>query len=221
MRSICLTACRFHLARRCTAHEAPDLRSFFGDALADSIQSSFYDDRGQAVFDYPRLQFKLIETTATLLGLAEGAAFLQRIRRELEAPSVGGEQFEILDVDWETQDAEIAVTTEPREYRFVTPWLGLNQKNFRAYVGSRHRGFRKDELSRILVGNCLGMLKSLGIESREWVAADGRSLTSIKTSSSGKSAIGFVGKFQINLQLPDDIGLGRLTTRGFGTITSA
>jgi hypothetical protein len=221
MHSICLTSCRLHLAQRSTTHEAPDLRSFFGDALADAVLSNFHNEAGQPVFDYPRVQFKLIDKTAILLGIAEGAEFLKRLRPELEATNLGGEQCEVLDVDWETQDAEIAVTPEPVEYRFLTPWLGLNQKNFRAYVGSRNQGFRKDELSRILVGNCLGLLKSLGIEFREWIEAQGRQLTSMKTSFRGSSAIGFVGKFQINLQLPDYVGLGRLTTHGFGTIVSA
>jgi len=46
-------------------------------------------------------------------------------------------------------------------------------------------------------------------------------LTSIKTSLKGKGMIGFVGKFSVNLRIPDYIGLGKSVSRGFGTVSHA
>jgi hypothetical protein len=99
--------------------------------------------------------------------------------------------------------------------------LALNDRNFRSYTGSRNTGFRKNELSRILVGNCLGLARSLGIQFHERIDANGRQLSSIKTTLKGKGVVGFVGKFQINLKLPEYLGLGKSVPRGFGTISPA
>jgi hypothetical protein len=163
----------------------------------------------------------VIDSTAVLLGIGDGAELLQRLWLEIDATRLGDEQLKVLDAHLETLEAEITTCPEPIEYRFVTAWLALNQRNFLSYVGSRSTKFRKDELSRILVGNCLGLAKSLGIRFRERVDADGRQLTSIKTSLDGRGMIGFVGKFKINLKLPEYLGLGKSVSRGFGAVVAA
>lgn len=175
---------------------------------------------GALIHQYPRIQFKVIESTAVLLGIGEGAEVLERLWLGIDHGALGGRQLEVLESDFETRQETIDASDEPITYRFLTPWLGLNQKNFRSYTGSRNQGFRKSELSRILVGNCLGLADSLGIRFREQIDADGRKLTSIKTTLNGNPMVGFVGKFTINLTLPELLGLGKAVSRGFGTISA-
>ena len=176
---------------------------------------------GTPIYQYPRVQFKVLDSVALLLGVNEGSQLLQRLWLEIDETRLGDEQLPVLDSHFETHCEQLQVTAEPIEYRFVTPWLALNQKNFREYTGSRNQRYRKDELSRILVGNCLGMTKSLGIRFTERIEADCSRLTSIKTSLKGQGMIGFVGKFTVNLTLPDYIGLGKSVSRGFGTVEFA
>ena len=64
------------------------------------------------------------------------------------------------------------------------------------------------------------MTKSLGIRIADRISADCRGLTSIKTTVNGNGMIGFIGKFSINLELPEYIGLGKSVWRGFGTTIS-
>jgi hypothetical protein len=51
---------------------------------------------------------------------------------------------------------------ELKEYKFSSPWIALNEKNYSIY-----KSLRKDEqkifLEKILVGNILSMLKGLNI----------------------------------------------------------
>jgi len=180
-----------------------------------------YDTDGKPVFEYPRIQFKVVDANAVLLGIAEGAELLQRLWPEMDETELGGEQYNIRETDFETRQDEITACSKPVEYRFVTPWLALNERNFRSYTGSRNRAFRKDELSRILVGNCLGLAKSLGITFNERIDAECRQLTSIKTSVNGRGMIAFVGKFRVNLKLPEFLGLGKAVSRGFGAISAS
>jgi hypothetical protein len=66
----------------------------------------------------------------------------------------------------------------------------------------------------------LGLAKSLGIRFQERIDADCRQLVSIKTSLKGNGIVGFVGKFTLNLRLPELMGLGKSVSRGFGTVSA-
>jgi hypothetical protein len=221
MTSIEIAECRLRLSRKIKTHESPRLRNFFGRAFEEEVVRQSYDVDGQPIFEYPRIQFKVIESTAVLLGIDEGAELLRRLWPAMDETELGDGQVTVLETQFETRQDEITDCPEPIEYRFLTPWLALNEKNFRSYTGSRNTAFRKDELSRIVVGNCLGLAKSLGISFREHIDADCRQLASIKTTVKGKGMVGFVGKFQVNLKLPEYLGLGKSVSRGFGTISMA
>lgn len=213
--------CRLRLARKVKTHESPRLQDFFGRKFEDEVVRHIYDADRRPMFEYPRIQFKVIESTAVLLGLAEGAELLERLCPQMDEADLGGGQITVLETQYERRAEEITDCPEPIEYRFLTPWLALNDKNFRSYTGSRNTGFRKDELSRILAGNCLGMVKSLDIKLGGRIDADCRQLSSVKTIVKGKGMIGFVGKFQVKLRLPEYLGLGKSAPRGFGTVSAA
>jgi len=221
MTSIEIAECRIRLSRRIKTHESPRLRDFFGRDFEDEVVRHSYDNDRRPIFEYPRIQFKMIDSIAVLLGIGEGAELLQRLWPGMDESELGGGKVDVLATQFETRKDEIAGCSEPIEYRFLTPWLALNEKNFRSYTGSRNTAFRKEELSRIVVGNCLGLAKSLGIRFHERIDGDCRQLTSVKTSLQGKGMVGFVGKFQINLKLPEYLGLGKSVSRGFGTISMA
>jgi hypothetical protein len=220
MTAVQIAECRLRLARRIRRHEAPQLRGFFGRRFEDQVLLHNHRPGGEPIYQYPRVQFKVLESMAVLVGINEGSQLLQQLWLEIDETRLGGEHLEVLQAEFESRHEEIHVTAEPIEYRFVTPWLALNQKNFRSYVGSRNPSYRKDELARILVGNCLGLAKSLGIRFHERIHADCRGLTSIKTTLKGNGMIGFVGKFSINVAIPEYIGLGKSVSRGFGTIAA-
>lgn len=235
--TIQLSECRLRLARPIRQYEAPALRGFFGRKFEEEVLMHNHS-RGLAhfaesaeknvpvpltaksglIYQYPRVQFKVLDSTALLLGINEGSELLQRLWLEIDETKLGDEQLSVLESQFETRSEQLEVTAEPIEYRFATPWLALNQNNFREYTNTRNQRSRKDELSRILVGNCLGLAKSLGIRFTDRITADCRRLASIKTSLKGQGMIGFVGKFTVNLTLPDHLGLGKSVSRGFGTI---
>jgi hypothetical protein len=213
--------CHMRLTRRFKAHEAPPLRNFVNRHFEQAVDAHNHGEDGSLAHRYPQIQFKMLPTAAVLIGIGDGAAVLERLWGELDHETLGSGNWKVAESDFELRDETIDASGEPITYRFVTPWLGLNQKNFRSYTGSRNQGFRKSELSRILVGNCLGLADTLGIRFRRRIEADGRQLTSVKTSVGDRPMIGFVGRFTMNLTLPGLIGLGKSVSRGFGTITPA
>jgi len=220
MNSVPVSVCRLRLSRELQIHEAPRLGRFFGRKFEDQVLKHNRGTDGDLLYPYPTIQFKVIQSTAVLLGIGAGAEWLKRLWAEVDPTTLRDERFDILGADFETGDEQVASTEQEVTYRFHTPWLALNEKNFRSYTGSRNTAFRKDELSRILVGNCLGMAKTLGIRFRDHIHADGRQLASIKTTLNGKGMIGFIGRFRMNARLPELIGLGKSAARGFGAISA-
>ena len=169
---ISLSKCRLRLARPLRTGEAAAIRGFFGRKFEDEVFMHNHNPDGSVIYQYPRVQFKVLEQTATLIGINEGSELLQRLWLDIDHTRLGDEQLEVLESQFETRNEPLDVTAEPIEYRFVTPWLALNQENFHEYTSTRNAHRRKDELSRILVGNCLGLAKSLGIRFTDRITAD-------------------------------------------------
>jgi hypothetical protein len=213
-----ISECCLRLERPVRSHEAPFLREVFGREFEERVLQHNRGPDGEQVFEYPRVQFKVHESTATLLGVMEGSELLKKLWEDFDEGQLDSSQLGVVSSSFETREERLDSTPEPLKYRILTPWLALNEKNFRAYTGSRNQKFRRDELSRILVGNCMGMAKSLGVHFSEHVTADCGKLVSIKTTVGGKGMIGFVGRFQINLRIPEYLGLGKSVARGFGMI---
>ena len=143
-----ISECRLRLAQRIKAHEAPALRGFFGRKFEEEVLMHHQQPDGTPIYQYPRVQFKVLDRQAVLLGINEGSELLQRLWLNIDEARRGDKQLEVLETNIETREEPLNVTAEPIEYRFATPWLALNQKNFREYVGSRNQRFRKD-LQRI------------------------------------------------------------------------
>ena len=220
LQQVAIASCRLRLARPLRKGEAPALRGFFGRQFEDEVLVHNHGPNDQLIYQYPRIQFKVIDRTAVLIGIAEGADLLSRLWLSIDTTRLGNEELTVMDSQFETTEQTIEVTDQPIRYRFETPWLALNQANFREYTQSRSTSFRREKLNKTLVGNCLGMCKSLGVffPPEQRISADCAAITSIKTTLKGKGMIGFVGKFELNLRLPDYIGLGKSVSRGFGTI---
>ena len=102
-------------------------------------------------------------------------------------------------------------------YRFVTPWIALNQA-----TGNRYRNLKNEErtdyLNNLLGQNIVFISREMGIE------LENNIFTKVKLSSLFPKNIdennwgAFDGEFETNFLLPNYIGIGNGITRGYGTI---
>jgi len=92
----------------------------------------------------------------------------------------------------------------------------LNEENYQRYKNYNYSE-RTDQLRSILIRNIMAMAKTFQyfIESKIMLNT---SLKETTIKFKGKDAIGFLGTFQVNFNLPNYIGLGKSVSRGFGTI---
>jgi hypothetical protein len=177
-----------------------------------------HQQNGTLLYKYPRIQFKIIDRIALLLGLEEGSDLLARLWLEIDHTTIGSDDLPVLESTIIQRREELGDTTEVVKYRFVIPWLALNQENERRYVMANLKEERQKLLEKTLVGNCLSLSKAFGYTVNQQLKADASKLKEVKCLLKGVSMRGFVGTFTINFLLPDKIGLGKSVSRGFGTI---
>jgi hypothetical protein len=103
-------------------------------------------------------------------------------------------------------------------YRFSSECLPLNQENYDRW--QRITQSDKDQLiQRILIGNLLSFAKGIGMSVTTKLEAKCKMVpVGFRVLKPGVRMLGFTGDFSVNFKLPPLWGLGKSTSRGFGTV---
>jgi hypothetical protein len=213
-----ITEYRLNLGRPLSPGEATHLRGFFGTAFADEERVHNHRTDGSLVYDYPRVQFKVLDRTAHLIGVGDGGGVVERLWRETEVARLGGAELPVLDATLTRRTEPFGESPEPIEYRFANPWLGLNQDNHRRYAAARAGTERRELLARVLVGNCLSLAKAFGLRVAARLVANASQLRPRVCRFKDVPMTGFEGAFAVNFHVPTGLGIGKSVSRGFGTV---
>jgi hypothetical protein len=216
--SLDILDCRLQLGRPLAPEEAAQLRGYFGDVLSDQPLLHHHRPDGLLVYDYPRVQFKVLERTAHLIGLAEGCDIVHRLWLEADRARLGEDDLPIQEAGLVRRREQMGAAGEMVRYRFLTPWLGLNQANYERYSRTRNVRERRGLLERVLVGNCLSLAKSFGLRVEKHLRASAGGLREVPVTLKEVPMLGFVGTFEVNFLLPDRLGIGKSVSRGFGAV---
>lgn len=168
-------------------------------------------------YNYPKVQYKIIEGTPLILGIDEGAIILHKIYPEINELLIGNKKYIVLEKKITELNSEIKCITQNIQYSFITPWIGLNSENYKNYVNITDWKEKKSFLNNIIIGNILSMSKGLElvIDNTLYVHSH---LEQAKIYYKGVPFIAFTGKFKINFEIPNFFGLGKGVSQGFGTV---
>lgn len=200
--------------------DAHKLRGYFGRLFRDEspLLHNHYKD-GSLRYKYPAVQYKVIQQIPTLVGTGEGARLLQELFLKIKELNIDGDVYSIHSKNIEHRNFLAGYAEEMIDYQFATRWMGLNSENYSTYQSMRSKTDQKKLLQGILVGHVLNFFKSHDImlqpTERLLAVAD---LKPKKAKVKDQEMIAFEGGFSINAELPDYIGLGKFSSRGFGTI---
>ena len=168
-------------------------------------------------FLYPRVQVKILNEQIYIIGIHEGVKPVLSLIEKFDMFDFGNINFEIQNTDIEQEDQQFIPTDRLIRYRFITPWVALNQM-----TGGKYRFLTNQEkpsfLNRLLGQNIVFMAKEVGIDLNDKV------FTKVKVSSLFPKPVdenkwgAFMGEFKTNFVLPNYIGVGNGITRGYGTI---
>lgn len=199
------------------------LRGFFANQF-DNILFHHHEKENDYKYNYPLIQYKILRGYPTVIALKEAVTLIANNFLEIEKLTLEDKVFTAPIMEFQVSKWNLSVNEEelmlPYKYEFITPWMGLNQRNYDKYkaeiTGSSDEE-RVDFLSSILIGNILSFAKGIDW----WVDGEIKVIPVLKeitVNFKDNKMIGFKGFFFSNIKLPDYIGLGQATSRGFGTI---
>ncbi|MDE5877741.1 MAG: hypothetical protein K2H47_09650 [Muribaculaceae bacterium] len=172
-------------------------------------------------YSYPKIQYKIIDGCAAVVGINEGAEAL------LQMFSGGGCilcQFGYKEVTLhvasvEESNYEMALTKDFHKYR-IDDWLPLNSRNYEQFSNADGLISQIALLEKILTGNILSTAKGLGVyfDSRVICRIDSLDYDG-PTMYKGVELMNFTASFRTNVILPQWIGLGKSSSLNHGTIT--
>jgi len=200
------------------AAELHKIRGWFGckftklDALHNHREgnNNFY-------YRYPSVQFKKIDNHMEVHGYGDsGVAVLKELFLDSEQISIDGSLHTLHNRELDVNSVEYGESTESFVYSFTTPWLALNQENHAKYLKYDDME-RKEMLASILINNIIAFCKFTGytVKNRLSVKAD---FKEVKVNLKGESMTAFMGDFMVGFLLPDYLGLGKSSSRGYGNV---
>jgi hypothetical protein len=213
-----ITEFRMRFSKALRPNESPKLRGYFGRSFESEELLHHHKKDGSLLYAYPRIQFKVIKNAAYLIGFGDGGELLSKLWLKIDKAKVGLIDMPVIESSIIKRKIEIGESPNSVAYRFISPWLALNQRNESMYRQTKSASERASMLGNIMVGNCLSLAKAFNYNVRSRLTSDCSRLHEIRCSLKGVGMRGFVGRFKINFDLPDRIGLGKSVSRGFGTI---
>ena len=203
---------KFKRNEKYTMRDLEKLRGFLADKYRENTLFHNHLSDGYN-YSYPKLQYKLIKNTLSVMGIGEEAIEInKKIFEEIEYLNIDGNLIFDIQKELEIFNEEIEYTGDKMyEYRFVTPYLPLNEKNFSKYLK------REYTLEQAITNNILEVLKGLGIwlerENKIYVSTD---LQITSRDLKNVEMIAFIGTFHTNIKFPDYFSLGKRKSLGYG-----
>jgi hypothetical protein len=197
---------------------AEKIRGYLGRLFWDNPYAHQHKPDGSFIYQYPRVQYKVIDDVCLLIGFSEGTEIVKKTFHDLKVLNLDGKWEEISSKGLESYTVYFNITKNQLSYSFLTPWLALNEKNYEQYQKLGTWAKRKKLLEGILTGNIISISKSLGYTVPEPIEANIMKLREVQTRLKGTPMLGFLGTFSVNFEIPDYWGIGKSVSRGFGTI---
>ena len=196
---------------------ARQLRGALAECFSDDPLFHQHDKQGQVLYRYPRVQYRWQEGRGVIAGWGEAARRLPALSwLELEL-RLGEDSVQVADISLTTHRAQFGVEDWLLRYRFNTPALLLNQKNYHHYRELDEVG-RRDQLDRLLVAQLLTALRGLGVHFDTRLYAAFTRTRTVSSHYKQQELVGLVGQFATNAVLPAGLGVGHGVSHGFGWI---
>ena len=206
---------RFDVARTVSLEDARKLRGAIAQVMK---RPEFHGHIGEK-FRYrePLIRYEASSGCLNAIGICDGAMLLKELPR-FQSLRLGHSEFDVHRQTVTPSRVEVGVVDKNFHYRFVSECLLLNQENHNRWR-RMHHSEKHELMRRILVGNILSFAKGIGMSVTARLEADcDLAPVGFRTLKPGVRLLGFTGTFSVNFKLPPMWGLGKSTSRGFGTV---
>lgn len=203
---------------RLQRRDAHKLRGYFAQTFGqDSDLWHNHQPDGRVIYRYPLIQYKVVRGAPMLVGINEGAQLLIQRFLTIKELEINEQRIAVEQKNLHSEEVEPKIDGRLHTYEFLSPWMALNQKNYRHYRTLDEKA-RNKELERILAGNMIHFFKGIDLFMEEHFMVTLPQVREIPIRFKNEVMTGFLGLFTTNVWLPNYIGLGKSAARGFGTI---
>lgn len=200
--------------------EIPLFRGAVIRAMGSAANILFHNHTGNELrYGYPLIQYKRMGGKAGIVAVDRGTDMIGQFAVDGCDKLIIGQRVVPCNVVNIRPCRILAQLWESAFHYHLSRWLPLNAKNYEVFNMLQDTEERKIFLERILRGNLLAMLKGLKI----WL--DGHLTIHITSLSDpylleykGVKLMAFNADFDTNLSIPSNLGIGKHTSVGFGTI---
>lgn len=199
-----------------SARDGHKIRGYLAKMFSEHNVFHNHDDSGW-LYRYPLVQYKVINGVPFIIGINEGAEKLLQVEDDLKELVLEGREIPLFEKALTFSHETIEVLNDVVEYSFATPWMALNQENYRQFQKTSGEE-QREKLRSILIGNLLSFSKGLNYRVSDKITVDIGKLKSIETKFKNQKMLAFAGNFFVNFAIPDYLGIGKSVSRGFGTV---
>ena len=189
--------------------------------LGEKANLLFHNHTGESSFRYayPLIQYKRIYGKAAIVCVEEGADVIGQFFTESANSFNIGERQVSIHVD-KVIPSKILVQTWQQSFVYhVSCWLPLNSANYQTYISTESIVERMVLLEKILKGNLLAMLKGFNIHLEDQLEANITDISEAYTiENKGVRLMAFNLDFSSNLSIPNNIGIGKNASLGYGIV---
>lgn len=202
-------------------NEIPLFRGAVLKSMGSNANVLYHNHMGESSFrySYPLIQYKRIGGKAAITCVEEGVDIIGQLITEMPETIIIGKKKLKCEVS-RLLPARLLVQTWETTFNYhLNHWLPLNTKNYHLFKATEDENERIIMLENILKGNLLSFLKGIGIR------LDNDLLVSFTKLSApyiiynkGIGLMGFNADFKCNLSIPNNLGIGKNASLGFGII---
>ena len=196
--------------------DSSKLRGYIGNQFDYPLLHNHYANN-KILYSYPRVQYHIIDGEASILGIEEGADLLKEIADDITELRLSDSYYNVEDRILIDNEYNVTTTNKEYHYKFVSPWIALNKKNYESFSKLEDWKERKILLNRILAGNILSMAKGLGIIVDIRLHPKTR-LDFTNAYYKSVNMIAFTGEFRVRFRIPDCFCFGKGASHGFGEV---
>lgn len=201
--------------------EIPLFRGAVLKSLGDKADLLYHNHTGATTFrySYPLIQYKRLGGKAAIVCVEDGADVIgQYLSESTDTIKIG--EREVTCTASRFSPVRMMVRTWNTMFKYhISRWLPLNAKNYHIYRVTDDESERKKLLESVLLGNLLSMLKGLDIHQEDELVV---SITNLEAPyilyNKGIGMMAFNADFSCNLSIPNNVGIGKNASIGFGVV---
>ncbi len=202
-------------------NEIPLFRGAIIKSLGEDVNLLFHNHIGdnQYRYSYPLIQYKRLGGKAAIVCIEKGVDIIGQFLLSSDGKLRLGDREITCDTK-RIQPARLLVQTWEQTFNYhISRWLPLNSKNYQLYQNIEGVIEKVSFLENIMTANLLSMLKGLNIHLEKELQVKLTQLSEpYLIRNKGVKMMSFNADFTSNLSIPNNLGIGKNASIGYGTI---